>query len=155
MITKQENSYYFHILNYKTSSNNRHASFSYQLDDKLSIILSKHLINVGNTNSLYPLLLNSKGNPFVRSDDKSRHKTCSFIGYFKYLYYNRSGKIVTPTVLRKSIVTDMMNKKTSETEMKELAEAMLHTYYTQQRYYSKLSSQQRANRVKNLFDIQL
>ena len=58
-------------------------------------------------------------------------------------------------MLRKSIVTDMMNKKTSETEMKELAEAMLHTYYTQQRYYSKLSSQQRANRVKNLFDIQL
>ena len=66
------------------------------------------------------------------------------------MYFNRSKKIVTLSTLRKSIVTFMMNNKYSDDKMKELAEAMLHSYYTQQRYYNKLSSQQRADRVQEI-----
>ena len=143
-----------HILNYKTSSRNNHASFSYKLDEELGNHIRKHIKEINTKERYFPLFLNSKKEPFIKVQTmaNNRHKTCSFIGYFKYLYFNRTKRIITPTTLRKSLVTHLMEINTEEREMKEVAQAMLHSHYTQQRYYSKLSSQQKADKVKKFIN---
>ena len=140
--------------------------FSYKLEETLTknllIMIKERKIeissnnnndNISNNDDHFSLFLNAKNQPFITDKElnNSRHKTCAFINYFKYTYFNRTKKIITPTILRKSVVTNLMEKKTCEENMKNLAEAMLHSYPTQQRYYSKLSAEQRSQNIQQIF----
>ena len=66
----------------------------------------------------------------------------------KNMYFQRSKKLITPTTLRKSFVTHL-KKIGDEKLLDEAASAMLHSKRIQEKYYTKLTSTEKAMAISN------
>ena len=158
------------FLKYKTSQANSNAYFTYFLTEELSkhikIYVNDVLLDGGSGVNRISGLKRKNHNKweFWRGYDNLplsnyslqdsndgvafANRNNAFIMMFKRLYYQRSKKLITPTTLRKSFVT-YLKRKGDEKILEDAAASMLHTKRIQDRYYSKLTSTERARNISN------
>ena len=158
ILYKKEDIYHISFLKYKTSQANNNAIFTYKLSDDLSSQISRYIEQFGSTKKrkkTQPFWMDFKGDPISSYElqnttllNKFANKNNAFLMTFKNYYFQRSKKLKTPTTLRKSFVT-YLKRIGDDKLLDEAASAMLHSKRIQEKYYTKLTSTEKATTISN------
>ncbi len=102
-------------------------------------------------NYFFPLWIDSESNVYISTQNFSKAIELKFQNWFSRASYNVTGKQITFTTLRKSMVTRSREEKWERHEQAALSRAMLHTLNTADTVYTKTPSLQKSASIFHKF----